>query len=1002
MPVAAALAMVAGLLQFASGPAVAADSDDMPSITLPGEHRVVPRRVNLAAVDDSGYLAVDTANSGGSPATWTGRDGSTREFRSLGRTYAYNGGLGLERAAGTTNLYEIRRYATNKVTRVYVPAGDRPTRIFAENRLVTARKVGDKWTLRLLEVPAGGGKLIDRPVTGVADDFSGTLYEEASDTRGAAFWYKQANGDSPWRTALFDFATASVTYVPSDDFGVLEYPHLAGDTVLFYAIDKAWQNSRLYVIDRSRPQAPGHLIDLPRSVLLKARAIGDWLMYPDEADKNAIRAVPVTGGPERTLLRASSGDFVDGDDGSFSIAGGTDAEHWSVQHVALGPDGVPAFEPVAPLPAVSVYEAGGIAVDQGRVLLGTERANAPEPYSGTDLTGTDISQAADGTLTAAPRENMGSLGYQVSDPDHTYWENCYGGCLRFTGTGEGTLPPPEDGVSGRVLAASGPYLVITQGQGKLQVRDGGKVLATGSWPAADIWGDTLWVATAPQGATVYERYSLPSMRKLESVSIASCLPTDLQVVNQYLYWSCGPNGEAGVYDLGRQIQQEVPQGYARLGDGYLVSQDDDAGKLLITYLKGAVPADRAGTEELGPLPSPSFAPADLRGRFWNVDRFGGPVAYQTASGDVTVKWPQVTTSPLTATYSTVPTFIDLRQGGFGGTWHLNRPTTGWKLTVTTLGGAVVRTVTGGPAHGKLTASWDGRAENGTLVRAGDYRVSLTARAANGATTDTPIFDGLLTVRSLERHDFGRDGIGDLVTFDSAGRLAIQPGTGRGTIDTAHKALAGGWPTSSTFVPFGDLSGDACNDLLVRDSAGRLTRYDGTCGKAFTPKTPPHSVLGTGFGAYDVLTSPGDLTGDGRADLVARDRAGVLWRYSADGKGGLEAPVKLVAGQGGYTRLVGAGDLNADGIGDMVGLDRAGVLWRWFGNGKGAFGARVRIAGGISVTALAVPGDLTGDGRPDLVGRDSAGALWRWNGTSAATFGAKTRIATGWNAYTGLY
>ncbi|NEC92612.1 FG-GAP-like repeat-containing protein [Streptomyces sp. SID12501] len=1001
VPVAAALALVAGLLQFASGPAVAADDGDMPSVTLTGEHRVVPRQVNLVAVDDSGYLSVNELNNGASPATWTGRDGSTREFRRYGTTNAYNGGLGLERAAGTTNLYQIRRYATNQVTRFYVPAGDRATRIFAENRLVVARKVDEKWTLRLLEMPAGGGKLIDRPVTGVADDFSGTMLEEASDTRGAAFWYKQAGGANPWRTALLDFATAAVTYVPSDDFGLLERPHLAGDTVLFYAIDKAWQNSRLYVIDRSRPQAPGHVIDLPRSVLLKARAIGDWLMYPDEDSKNAIRAVPVTGGPARTLLPASSGSFVDGDDGSFSIAGGTDAEHWAIQHVTLGADGVPAFEPVAPLPAVSVYEAGGIAVDQGRVLLGTEHANAPGLYDGTDLTGTDISQAADGTLTAAPRENMGDLGYEVHNPDYSYWATCYGLCLRFTGTGEGTLPPPGDGVSGDVLAASGSYMVITRGQGKLQVRDGSKVLATGSWPAAALWGNTLWVATAPQGATVYERYSLPSMRKLESVAIASCLPTDLQVVNRYLYWSCGPDDEAGVYDLDRQSQQEVPQGYARLGDGYLVSQDDDAGKLLITYLKGAVPADRAGTEELGPLPSPPYAPADRRGRFWNVDRFGGPVAYQTASGDVTVKWPQVTNSPLTATHSTVPTSVDLRKGGFGGTWYMNRPTASWKLTVTTPSGAVVRTVTGGPAHGELTAGWDGRTENGALVRTGSYRVSLTARAANGATTDTPIYDGPLTVRSLERHDFGRDGIGDLITFDSAGRLAIQPGTGRGTIDSAHRTLAGGWPTSSTLVPFGDLSGDVCNDLLVRDSAGRLTRYDGTCGKAFTPRTT-HRLLGTGFGGYNALTSPGDLTGDGLADLVARDKAGVLWRYSADGKGGLTDRVRLAAGQGGYTRLVGAGDLNADGIGDMVGLDGRGALWRWLGDGKGGFGARVRIAQGISVNALAVPGDLTGDGRPDLVGRDSAGALWRWNGTSAATFGTKTRIATGWNGYTGLY
>ncbi|WP_405818816.1 FG-GAP-like repeat-containing protein [Streptomyces sp. NBC_01390] len=999
MAAAAVLAMTAGLLQFASGPAVAADGDGMPTVTLTGVHRAAPRQAFLAAADDTGYLSVPQPSLTDSQATWIGRDGSTREFgrADLNR---YNGGLGLEKPSGTTNVFQIRRYATNQVTRFYVPAGDRVTGVFAENRLLVARQVAGKWTLHLLEMPVGGGQPVDRLVSGVGDDFSGTVYEPASDTRGGAFWYKQADGSSPWRTALVDFDTAAMTYVPSDDFGLLEYPHLAGDTVLFYAIDKGFNNSQLYVVDRRNPATPGHLIDVPQEARLKARAIGDWLLYPDTG-KKAILAVPVTGGPTRTLLAASTGNFVDGDDGSFSIEGGADAEHWAIQHVTLGADGVPAVEPVSPLPAVSVYEAGGVAVDQGRLLLGTEHADAPDAYSGTDLTASALSLAADGKLTAAPPENLGDLGYEVYDPDHPFFTECYGECLRFTGTGLGSIANPQDRVAA-IVAASASYRVVRTRGDTAEVRDGNKVLATGTWPAAALWGDTLWTPRNSGGSTYLDKFSLPSMRKLESLDLGSCPPSDLQVVGRHVYLSCGPNKRAVVYDQFDGTETDVPRGYARLGDGYLVSQDDAAGKLLITYLEGAVPADKVGTDELGPLPSPAYAPADLRGRFWNVDRFGGPVAYSTASGDVTVKWPQVTTSPFTATDATVPASVDLRQGGgFEGVWYLNRPAASWKLTVTASGGAVVRTVTGGPARGKLTATWDGRAENGSLVRTGTYRVTLTARPANGATEDTVLYDNQVPVRSTERHDFGRDGIGDLVTFDSAGRLAVQPGTGRGTIDSARKALAGGWPTSSTFVPFGDLSGDACNDLLVRNSAGQLTRYDGTCGKAFTPKTPPHSVLGTGFGAYNVLTSPGDLTGDGRADLIARDKTGVLWRYSADGKGGLTERDKLVGGQGGYTRLVGAGDLNGDGIGDMVGLDGSGVLWRWLGDGKGAFGARVRIAGGISVNALAVPGDLTGDGRPDLLGRDSAGALWRWNGTTAATFGTKARIATGWNSYTSL-
>ncbi|MGY1498342.1 FlgD immunoglobulin-like domain containing protein [Streptomyces sp. QTS52] len=237
------------------------------------------------------------------------------------------------------------------------------------------------------------------------------------------------------------------------------------------------------------------------------------------------------------------------------------------------------------------------------------------------------------------------------------------------------------------------------------------------------------------------------MRKLGSLSVSSCLPSHLQVVGRYVYWSCGPNAQAVVYDQVKRTTQTVPRGYARLADGYLVSQDNKAGKLLITYLKGAVPAAKVGTKELGPLLSPPNAPADRRGRFWNVDRFGGPVAYSTASGDVTVKWPQVTTSPLAVTDATAPTSVAPRQGGdFKGVWHLNKPTANWKLTVTTSTGAVVRTITGGRAHGKIAVTWDGRAANGALVRAGTYRVTLIARTANGTPRNAVIYDRPLTVR----------------------------------------------------------------------------------------------------------------------------------------------------------------------------------------------------------------------------------------------------------------
>ncbi|WP_369228392.1 hypothetical protein AB5J52_22575 [Streptomyces sp. R39] len=46
--------------------------------------------------------------------------------------------------------------------------------------------------------------------------------------------------------------------------------------------------------------------------------------------------------------------------------------------------------------------------------------------------------------------------------------------------------------------------------------------------------------------------------------------------------------------------------------------------------------------------------------------------------------------------------------------------------------------------------------------------------------------------------------------------------------------------------------------------------------------------------------------------------------------------------------VPVGDLDGDGTGDLLGRDKAGNLYRWYGNGRGGFGARVQIGSGWGV------------------------------------------------------
>lgn len=341
-------------------------------------------------------------------------------------------------------------------------------------------------------------------------------------------------------------------------------------------------------------------------------------------------------------------------------------------------------------------------------------------------------------------------------------------------------------------------------------------------------------------------------------------------------------------------------------------------------------------------------------------------------------------------------------------WQFSRPTSSWSLTLTDAAGRTVRTLSGTADELGAAASWNGLTSTGGYAPNGPLTWTLRA-TQEGTTTAVKLASGTVTVtggaavaRDFSGASITPDGTGDLLTLNSSGTLTYQLGK-RTTGTFSGKVSGGGWATSVKALPIGDLSGDRCNDVLVRLSSGSLRLYRPGCGKAVTPTTS-YTALGTAWDQYNVLTSPGDVSGDGRPDVIARNSStGALYLHKGTSSGTLSARVKLASDWSGYKKIVGVGDLNGDGFGDLLAQTSANSLYRYNGTGTGTFKTRVKLSsswGGSYNTVVGV-GNITGDGNADLVSRDSAGDAFRNNGDGKGFFGPRTRIATGWSGYKSL-
>lgn len=228
--------------------------------------------------------------------------------------------------------------------------------------------------------------------------------------------------------------------------------------------------------------------------------------------------------------------------------------------------------------------------------------------------------------------------------------------------------------------------------------------------------------------------------------------------------------------------------------------------------------------------------------------------------------------------------------------------------------------------------------------------------------------------------FTSDARPDLLAVTRTGDLNLYAGNGAGYV-TGPTKIGAGWSIFNG-VYATDWSGDKNRDVLARTTTGDLRLYRGT---GYGTVDGAWVKIGSGWNVYDTILTPGDVTGDGKADLLGRTPSGLLNLYRGNGAGGFDGPgVNVGSGWATYDRLV-PGDFNGDGTSDLFGRTRDGNLWFLPGAGHGTYGPRVAVGPGWNTfSQILSAGDLDGDGKADVSAVTPGGTMFFYAGVGDGT------------------